>query len=116
MKLIIKTAQLCYLSADLKTKANLNMAEYLRKRFPLEFASTDVNNIIQLISKQRKAANSYGVEKENDIATFLDFSVMYGEGFHLDEWAQDVLQCIKLYGPDKMALLRHYVRRTGIEL
>jgi len=42
--------------------------------------------------------------------------MMYGENFHKDRWAAEVLTNDALHGPDKMVMLRHKVRLTNVHL
>lgn len=60
-------------------------------------------------------ARRYGIEREDNVATFLDLTVMY-PSFPDLRWAIDVLKANTLHGPDKMAMLRDRVARQGIEI
>lgn len=115
-KLIIRKKQMATLSARMTDEANRRLVTYARERFPDEFKHTDDPTLYELAKNVRMNANKYGVNKENDVATFLDFTVMYGEEFHQAPWAADILGCDALHGPDKMTLLRHRVTESGVNL
>ena len=58
-------------------------------------------------------AAEYGIKKEEDVAVFLDLSVMYGEDFHRDEWASDVLADEAIAPSKKVDELRERVFQSG---
>jgi hypothetical protein len=72
--------------------------------------------VLEFVQTVRKTAREYEIEKENDVATFLDFTVMYGQDFPKSDWAKDILSCNELQGPAKMTILRHQVTETGVKL
>jgi hypothetical protein len=112
----IRNQQFDKFSDTLRDRANLGLAEYARKRFPRKFATTAEEDLVALASRVRMTAKTYGIEREDNVATFLDFTVMYGEEFHRDPWAAGVLKNRAMHGPDKMALLRYQVELTGVTL
>jgi hypothetical protein len=69
-----------------------------------------------LVEQIRRRAQQYGITKENDVATFLDLTIMYGPDFPRASWASDILREEKILGPYKMALLRQRVRKSGVDL
>jgi hypothetical protein len=97
-------------------RANETLAGYARRRFPTVFAGRPDAELRDLARGVRATANRYGVTREDNVATFLDFTVMYGPDWPAAAWAADVLTCQALHGPDKVALLRHRVERTGVTL
>jgi len=112
----IRKEQMQAFSSSQIDHADHKLIKYGRQRFPGEFQDTDDPTMLEFVKEVRAKAGRYGIEKENDVATFLDFTVMYGPGFPQDEWAAGVLNCDALYGPDKMSVLRHRVTETGVEL
>ncbi|MCB9926124.1 MAG: hypothetical protein H6822_28505 [Planctomycetaceae bacterium] len=103
-------------SSSLVDQADQRLVEYAKQRFPNEFQNIGDPTLLEFVKRVRATAGLYGIEKENDVATFLDFSVMYGENFPQAPWADDILTCDALHGPDKMAVLRFRVRETGVNL
>ena len=92
------------------------MANYIRRRFPTELGRIAESDLLELIAARRVAARQYGIEREDNVATFVDLSVMYGESFVDAEWARPILDCTSLHGPDKIALLRARVEESGASL
>jgi hypothetical protein len=115
-KPIIRKNQMKVMSEHMRDKANHHLVIYARQRFPMQFEQTDDDTLYKFVEKVRSTANKYKIQKENDVATFLDFTVMYGEDFHKDPWASDFLKCDTLHGPDKMAMLRDRVQKSGVNL
>ena len=103
-------------SSSQSAQANQHLVRYAQQRFPSEFKQNEDPRLLQFVEKVRATAGRYGIEKENDVATFLDFTVMFGLDFPKSAWAEDILNCDTLYGPDKMAVLRHRVSETGTKL
>jgi hypothetical protein len=112
----ITQEQLDALAVSLCERANVTLTNYARNRFRLEFNEVSDVELTRLAERVRKTATTYDLERENDIATFLDFSVMYGEDFHRDDWAREILRDNTLHGPDRMQLLRHKVRLENVDI
>jgi hypothetical protein len=91
------------------------LAAYARKRFPQCFSQTDDSALLQLIDRVWTTAQRYRIDKENDVATFLDLSIMYGEQFHQSPWARPILET-DWHGPDRMRALTLVVQSTGVRL
>src|SRR5271165_393014 len=106
----IRREQISELSSPMLRKADIQLADYARKRFPTVFKSSSDEELRALVAKLRTQAKEFGIQREDNIATFLDFTVMYGEDFHKAHWAADILGSSVLHGPDKMAVLSHRVR------
>jgi hypothetical protein len=114
--LTIRQEQLDALAASLSRRANVALAGYARRRFPVELGAAPEDELVALADRVRATAMSYGLELENDIATFLDLTVMYGDDFHRSRWAAKVLADEAVHGPDKMESLRRKVRLTGVNI
>ena len=112
----IRQEQASALTNPLLVKADLQLVDYARKRFPTVFKSSSDEELRALVAKVRTQAKGYAIEREDNVATFLDFTVMYGEDFHKAHWAAEILGSSVLHGPDKMAVLRHRVRLSGVRL
>jgi hypothetical protein len=110
----IRPEQVTTLTLSLTQRANRHLVLYARTRFPRELAHTDETALYELVTKVRVAAQQYGIHKENDVATFLDLTVMYGPDFPHASWATDILREEKTLGPYKMAVLRQRVRKSGV--
>jgi len=114
--LLIRQEQMDTFSLLDVDKANQKLVLYAQQRFPNEFSHANDMTILEFVQRIRAVGAQYGVQRENDVATFLDFAVMYGEDFHQATWAEDVLNCVDMHGPDKMELLRFRIRETDVDL
>ena len=112
----IRDQQFMALSEAMLAGANRRLAEYIRKRFPSKFVATPETELVSLAARVRATARGYGIEREDDIATFMDLTAMYGDKFHRDPWAASVLDNDAAPGQGKMASLRYRVESTGVEL
>jgi hypothetical protein len=112
----IRQHQLDVFQAESLRRADLTMSIYLRRRFPKELGRMPESDLLEKVSTRRSAARQYGIAREDDVATFLDLSVMYGDSFVDAEWAKGVLNCTALHGPDKVAVLRGRVEARGTTL
>jgi hypothetical protein len=112
----VRNQQVETLTVSLREQSNARLAVYAKERFPRKFAHSPGEDLSALARRVRKTANLYGIERENDVATFLDLTVMYGDDFHHAPWATSVLSNEAMHGPDKMAMLRYQVRLTGVDL
>src|SRR5262245_10665352 len=84
------------------------MAERLRLRLPAETAPLVPTDLKTLISDGIAAATRHGVRDEADVARYLEFVVMYGLRFDVDEktaWAGAILRRADLSGTAKMNAL-----------
>jgi hypothetical protein len=112
----IRQIQLDAIVASLHHRANAALARYARRRFPGELGSASDNELIELVERVRSTASTYGFQMENDVGTFLDLSIMFGEDFRRQKWAAEILSDDALHAPDKMELLRHKVRLANVDL
>jgi hypothetical protein len=96
-------------------RANEALVEYLQQRFPDQIGTQPHESTLEIVCAARLKAKKYGVEREDNVATFLDLTVMY-PGFPDLRWAINVLNASTLHGPDKMAMLRDRVGRQGVEV
>ena len=96
-------------------RANERLASYLRERFPDQFGAQPRDSLLQIVQDARTKARRFGIEREDNVATFLDLTVMYA-GFPDLRWAIDILNGKTLHGPDKIAILRDRVGRQGFEI
>lgn len=100
----------------MRHKANLELIEYAKKRFPKVFEKVDATRAYKFVDHVRTTAQGYDIEREDNVATFLDFTIMYGLDFHKAVWANDVLSSRTMRPPDKIALLKYRVRQSGVTL
>jgi hypothetical protein len=104
----IDQTQMTALRAAALRKSEERLAEYLRQRFPGVYGNTSQADLLRFVHDGRTKAATYGLNRLDNLATFLDLMVMY-PGFPNVEWASDVLHCGSLHGPDKIALLKDIV-------
>jgi hypothetical protein len=112
----IRDEQLRALSSALESRADRALVGYALHRFPAEYEQSDDSILLEFVKNVRAAARQFGIEREDNVATFLDLTVMYGQNFPKASWAHDVLASQALHGPDKVALLRHRIQQTGVIL
>lgn len=110
----VKDAQIQAISTGREIRANRTLLQYANDRFPELKDDSSIDE--EFVAACRKVANFYQVFKENDIATFLDLSIMYGAAFHKDDWAHVILSNTSMHGPDKIFLLKHLIEETGVKL
>lgn len=113
--LVIKPETLRMFTEAQTVRANNGLIHYLRQRFPDLLRARPDSEMLALVEEARRRAKRFGIEREDNVATFLDLTVMF-PGFPDLPWAQDIVESEKLHGPDKMALLRNRVERHGTEL
>jgi hypothetical protein len=91
------------------------LVKYVLHRFPDVYAKNgkDAEAARALVDRVIEAARPYGITQEIDVAVFADLSVMYGEEFHRDEWAHEVLTDAELPPKEKMDELRDRVFESG---
>ena len=107
--------QLTRLDALVVDRANSRMVQWLKRRYPVQCSRLGDAELLAFVVAQRSKAASYKVEREDNVATFMDLAIMYGPGFPQQLWATDVLSS-KLHGPDKMAILRARIESAGVML
>ena len=112
--MLIRSDQTAALHAALLDRANLVLVGHLRRRFPTHLRHSD-DELISLVAQARSVAANYGVSREDNVVTFVELSVMYGQDFHERDWARDILSSRLLHGPDKIALLRHLVSQWSLD-
>ena len=113
--LVIQSETLRRFAEAQMARADDALVDYLRQRFPDLARSQPDGNLLSTVQSTRANAKRFGVDREDNVATFLDLTVMY-PGFPEMHWALDILASDKLHGPDKIALLRDRLRRHGTEL
>ena len=94
------------MAAAMLERANRDLADYLRRRFPTLLAHRTTEELLPAIRLVRDRAKRYGILYENDVATAMDLSVMYGSEFFSAEWAADILDMDGISGVQKMRMLR----------
>lgn len=112
---MIQSKMLSSFAEAQEARANRELIGYLRTRFTEHLATQSDDDLLQIVQTARKKARTFGIEREDNVATFLDLTVMYPK-FPDVAWATDILTTDKLHAPDKIALLRDRLRRHGVEL
>lgn len=111
--MILSAQQLEKLRPPLLERADALLANYLQRRFPMIGSVLDADGVRRFVRSHRYAALKYGIDREDNVAVYLDIVAMYGPDFPTQEWARDVLSS-RLHGPDKVALLRHRLSAHGV--
>lgn len=90
-------------------------SDRLLARFPVLSSRTPEQHYA-FAARNRLRAIGMGIEAEEDIATFLDCTVMYGEDFIRKPWASEILELGELPGGDRAELLRVALADIGVAL
>ncbi len=112
----IRTDQMKELLRAAVAAANRDLCLYARARFADHFEEMPQEKLLAFVSDIRDEARAYGIVNENDVATALDLTVMYGADFYTEEWAADIFSLPNLSGDRKMEMLRWRVKSVGIDL
>lgn len=112
----IQADQMEAFSESRRNEANAKLVAYAKRRYPSKYGAEDDAVVLEQVISTRETARQYGVQREDNVATFFDLSVMYGQEFPNSDWAKDILACDELHGPDKMAVLRFRVVESGANL
>lgn len=115
-RMVIRSRQMEAFRASRDEELDRNLTVYARQRFPETFQSVSDERLLAYVRQVRETAGEFGVDRRDNVATFVDFSVMYGPDFYASPWASDIMFCDALHGPDKIAILRSRVEETGIVL
>jgi hypothetical protein len=114
--LIIRTEQMAALAADARRRANADLAEYARRRFPTLFAEVPDDALLRLSEDARSSAYALGVKREDLVATWLDLIVMYGRDFAQSEWAAPIINDRCVDPETRLLSLTALVESTGVKL
>jgi CHAD domain-containing protein len=110
--LVIRKKNLHVLSEALHKGMSARLVKYMMARFPHVFGE-DAEAARGLLERVCAVAEEYGIKNDRDVAMFADLSVMYGEDFHRQPWAVDVLTSDTLTPRDKMLELQDRVYESG---
>ena len=97
-------------------EADRLLVEYAQKRFPSVFTPQNAGRTLKLVEQIRERAASYAITREDNVATMMDLSTMYGLNFDKADWATRVLSNSRLAGPDKVSALQRRIRRQGVKI
>lgn len=104
------------LQRDRLAEANRRLVDYAQLRFPSVFTAPNASRSLKLVEQIRARAAGYGITREDNIATMIDLSTMYGLDFDKAPWAAGPLSNPQLHGPDKVSLLKRRLRKSGIKI
>ncbi len=93
-----------------------DLVAYLGNRFPSRFTPADHRPARAVVAQAREIGRRYGIDRLDNLGSLADLIVMYGPGFHEEPWAHGILEPDRLHGPDKMALLLHKLRSSGVRV
>jgi hypothetical protein len=113
---VIRPEQQDALAQDSLRRSNQAMAAYARRRFPSIFDTTPEDVLLKNVQEIRTRAGAAGFDREDHVARYLDFTVMYGAEFPESDWAKPILTNPSL-GPDhKISALTKQVEESGVQL
>ena len=101
---------------DRLAEANRLLLEYAQQRYPSVFKPQNAQRTLKLVEQIRERAAGYAITREDNVATMIDLSTMYGLDFDQTPWAAGVLSNSKLPGPDKVSILQRRIRRQGAKI
>jgi hypothetical protein len=107
----IRQHQFATLEQSVLQRANARLVQYARERFPEEFREKPEEQLMGLVDQVRVRARRYGITSEQDVATALDLTIMYGPDFYAAEWASDVFAVDDWDGAYKLNIIRARMRR-----
>jgi hypothetical protein len=110
--LTVRKKNLAMLEEAIQGDMKPRLVKYILRRFYHVFEG-DKKAAAGLVERACAAAEAYGITKDEEAAIFADLSVMYGEEFHRDEWAAEVLTSEALTPAQKIKELRARVRESG---
>jgi hypothetical protein len=108
----IRKRNLAVIEAAFEKGMNVRLVKYTMTRFPHIFGD-DKEKAQENVDRAYKIAAEYGIHKGVDVALFTDLLVMYGDNFHQDPWAREVLMSETLSPREKVFELRLRVRDSG---
>jgi len=104
------------LAQDALRRANDLLAEYARRRFPSLLENTAPETLLKIVQEVRTRAGTNGFEREDQIATYLDLTLMYGSDFAESDWAKPILANASFVTDDKISALMGQVEANGVKL
>lgn len=110
--LTVRKRNLAMLEESIQRGMRPRLVKYILRRFHHVFEG-DKKAAQGLVERACTTAEAYGLTKDEEAAVFADLSVMYGEEFHRDEWAAEVLTSEALTPAQKIQELRVRVRESG---
>lgn len=110
--LTVRKKNLAVLEESIQRGMRPRLVKYILRRFHHVFEG-DKEAARGLVERACAAAEAYGMTKDEEAAIFADLSVMYGEDFHRDPWAAEVLTEETLTPTQKIKELRARVRESG---
>ncbi len=112
--LTIRKRNLTVLSESIRRGRTNRLVKYIMDRFPHEFnVDNDEEQVRGIVERGNASAAGYGITDEDDVALFVDLTVMYGEDFHKEPWAENVLLSENLTSREKVWELRNRVGASG---
>ena len=114
--MMMRSEQMGDLTSGAQRRADTEMVDYARRRFPTKFAQTPQETMMRIVKEIRNRAAGDGFEREDHVASYLDFTVMYGPDFSRSEWAQPILENDAYNVDQKIQALSTRVEETGVKL
>jgi hypothetical protein len=113
--LTIRKRNLVMLSESIRKGRTNRLVKYVLERFPHVFQVFEKDEEVArgIVERGNAAAAEYGITEEDDVALFVDLMVMYGDDFHREPWASEVLTSDTLTSRQKVWELRNRVGESG---
>jgi hypothetical protein len=113
--LVIRKEQMEAFSAYMMRQFEERMAAHLRVAFPEQMGEISETELQQAVRARIAEATSYGLDYEDEIERYLDYTVIYGAEFPRMPWASAILATGES-GPTKVTLLEEQHRvRSGMK-
>lgn len=110
--MIIRDAQIEELGKSYEERFEERMLRHLRAMFAKKLADRSDEELRELIRDGIENAADYEITIENDVSRFIEYMVIFGEDFDIDEktyWAGNILNKSESSGTEKMNEMDYYV-------
>jgi hypothetical protein len=108
--LTIRKDQMTVLGDYMMRRFEKRMATHLEDAFPEQLKVMTPVAVMEMIRAEIAKANGYGLEYEDEIELYLEYTVIYGRDFDTNpktSWAGEILRGDE-YGPAKVRLLQEH--------
>jgi hypothetical protein len=113
--LVIRDEQMEAFGAYMMRQFEERMAAHLRAAFPEQIGEMPETELRQAVRARIAQSASYGLNYEDEIERYLDYTVIHGAEFPRMPWASEILKTGES-GPTKVRLLEEQHRlRSGMK-
>lgn len=110
--LTVRKRNLAVLSEARQRHLPDRLTVYLLARFPHVFGE-DEAAALKVVQASLASSGEYGFKEEEELRVYCDLAVMYGDDFHREPWAAQVLTRRDITPEKKVLDLRELVYESG---